>query len=69
MKDEMKELDALLEHLIGHNKNHADEITALAGKAQALGKTSVHADLMQGVEAMNTSNENLTRALKNLRGE
>ena len=52
MKDEMKELDALLEHLIGHNKNHADEITALAGKAQALGKTSVHADLMRGVEAM-----------------
>jgi hypothetical protein len=69
MKDEMKELDALLDYLIGHNKDHAGEITALAEKALTLGKSSVHDNLMRGVEALNTSNESLIRALEGLRGE
>jgi hypothetical protein len=68
MKNEMKELDALLEYLISHNKDHAGEIMVLAEKARALGKTSVHAALMLGVGAMNASNENLMHALKSLRG-
>jgi hypothetical protein len=67
MQDEMKELDALLDYLISHNKDHAKEITVLAGKARALGKTSVHDELMRGVNEMNTSNESLISALKSLR--
>lgn len=69
MQDTMKELDALLDYLINHNKDHADEIIALAKKAHALGRNLVHDDLMRGVEAMNISNEHLMRALKGLRGE
>ena len=69
MNDELKELDALLEYLINHNKDHAGEITELAGKALDMGKASVHSELMRGVETLNASNEHLMSALKGLRGK
>ena len=68
MSDSMKELDALLGYLIGHNKDHAEEITELAEKALALGKTRTHSELLAGVRAMNESTEHLEAALKELRG-
>ncbi len=68
MKDEIRELDALLEYLINHNKDHVNVIIALAEKVRGLRKKSVYADLMLGVGAMNASNQSLTKALKALRG-
>jgi hypothetical protein len=66
MQDAMKELSALLDYLIGHNRDHADEIIDLAKKARTLGKILVYDDLMRGVEAMKISNEHLECALKGL---
>jgi hypothetical protein len=69
MNAEMKELDALLDYLIKHNKDHAEEITVLAQKAKDLGETTVHDNLTKGVEYMERSNESLEKALNNLRGK
>ena len=69
MDAEMKELDALLDYLIKHNKDHAEEITVLAQKAKGLGENSVYDDLTKGVEHMERSNESLERALSILRGK
>jgi hypothetical protein len=65
--DAMSELVEFLNYLIGHNKNHADEITVLAGKALDLGKKSVYDDLMRGAKEINMSNESLVRALAGLK--
>ena len=69
MQDDMKELEVLLDYLIKHNKEHAEEITVLARKAKDLGSTAVHDDLVQGVEEMNKSNKSLEHALGNLVSE
>jgi hypothetical protein len=68
MKDEMRELEALLEYLVKHNREHAGEITDLAGRAEALGKSEVYDHLIRGVELLNESNESLEAALTVLRG-
>jgi hypothetical protein len=69
MNDQMKELDALLDYLIKHNKDHAEEITVLAEKAKSLGETTVYDNLTKGVEHMERSNESLEKALSVLRGK
>ena len=68
MEGEMRELDALLEYLVKHNKDHAGEIMELAGRAEALGKAEVYERLVRGVELLNESNESLEAALTVLRG-
>ncbi|MCX8022162.1 MAG: hypothetical protein N2745_05250 [Syntrophorhabdaceae bacterium] len=68
MEDDMKELDALLNYLINHNTEHADEIKDLAEKARAHGKVEVSESLIKGVEFLNMSNESLKKALELLRG-
>ena len=67
MDGEMKELDALLDYLIKHNKDHAEEITALAQKAKDFGEIAVYDNLTKGVEHMERSNESLEQALGILR--
>jgi hypothetical protein len=69
MDAEMKELNALLDYLIKHNKDHAEEIMVLAQKARALGETAVHDNLTKGVEHMERSNESLEKALNILRAK
>ena len=69
MDAEMKELDALLDYLIKHNKDHAEEITVLAQRAKDLGETAVYDNLTKGVEHMERSNESLEQALSILRGK
>ncbi len=62
MDGEMKELDALLDYLIKHNKDHAEEIMVLAQKAKDLGEIAVYVNLIKGVEHMERSNESLEQA-------
>ena len=69
MDAEMKELDALLDYLIKHNKDHAEEITIMAQKAKDLGETVVYDNLTKSVEHMERSNESLEQALSILRGK
>jgi hypothetical protein len=68
MEEGMRELEALLEYLVKHNQDHAGEITELAVRAQALGKTEAYDHLAKGVELLNGSNESLRAALTALRG-
>lgn len=67
MDKEMRELDVLLDYLIKHNSEHADEITTLAQKARQLGEDTVYDDLIKGVECMKQSNKSLEHALGILR--
>jgi hypothetical protein len=68
MDDAMRELEALLEYLIKHNGDHADEIVELASRAEKLGKVEVHDHLLRGVGSLKDSNESLEAALAALRG-
>jgi hypothetical protein len=68
MASELQELEALLEYLVKHNADHAEEITSLAGRAESMGKKEAHEQLVAGVELLNRSNEKLKAALAELRG-
>ena len=67
MDSELLELDALLEYLVKHNAEHAEEIMELAVRAKGLGRTPVYEDLVHGVDLLNSSNERLKAALAGLR--
>lgn len=62
MDDKMKELKALLNYLIGHNEEHAEEIKELALTAKELGSEQAHELLTKGVEELQTSNISLKKA-------
>lgn len=69
MDEELRKLGVFLEYLIQHNRDHAEEIEALAQKAKGLGEALVRDDLAKGVEHMKRSNESLEHALGILRGK
>ena len=50
-----------------HNQEHATEITELAARAQALGKTGASEHLTRGVDLMNDSTKSLQAALAALK--
>ncbi len=68
MEADMKELEALLEYLVKHNEDHAEELMGLAVRARSLGMAETYEHLIIGVEQMNGSNESLRAALEALRG-
>ena len=63
MDEELRKLDILLDYLIQHNRDHAEEIAVLAQKAKSLGEAVVCGDLEKGVEYMKRSSEILEHAL------
>jgi hypothetical protein len=67
METGLRELEALLEYVIKHNREHAEEINTLARKAASLSRDDVSINLMRGVEKMKESNADLMKALENLR--
>lgn len=69
MNDMKKELEALLEYLVGHNRDHAEEIVELAEKAMALGIDCARNEMMEGVEKLKQSNSHLEAALNMLRSK
>ena len=69
MQKDLKELEALLNYLINHNEDHAQEIVELAVKAKEMGKEEVNNNLAKGVEYLKYSNEMLKKALQLLRDD
>lgn len=63
MDKKMKELKALIQHLLGHNESHANEIVGLADRAKELGSEDAYTHLLEGVKDLQTSNESLKKAL------
>jgi hypothetical protein len=59
----LEELKVLLEYLVGHNQEHAAELTDLAARVQTQGNSRAHEYMMKGVELLNESNDNLRAAL------
>jgi len=64
MQNDLKELKVLLNYLINHNEDHAQEIVELAVKAKEMGKEEVNNNLAKGVEYLKSSNEMLKKALQ-----
>ncbi|MPW27153.1 hypothetical protein GC105_15350 [Alkalibaculum sp. M08DMB] len=58
----MKELKALLNHLIGHNENHADEIKQLAQRAKDLEIEESYELMIKGTKELQNSNVSLKKA-------
>ena len=50
--------------MLEHNKKHIEELEELAGKAQDLGETRIHDDILQLVEHMNKANKTLGEILE-----
>jgi len=69
MESDLKELDALLEYTIHHNREHAEELKALAEKAKKLGKSAAYDELTSGIEEMKEANKHLGKALNAIRKE
>ncbi len=65
----MKDLTALLQYLVKHNEEHADEIVELAGRARELGREDAYGHLVRGVELLRDSNTSLRAALVTLEGQ
>jgi hypothetical protein len=62
----IREMTALLDYLIKHNREHAAEIMELAERAQSLGNTAAYEHIVRGVDLLNDSNKSLQAALKEL---
>jgi len=62
----IREMTALLDYLIKHNRDHAVEIMELAEQAKSLGHDDVYGRIVQGVDLLNQSNESLQAALEAL---
>jgi len=65
MEDRDK-LEHLLEHWIEHNEEHAEEFRQWASKAEQLGETAVHDEIMEAANQLQMANEALGTALKKL---
>jgi hypothetical protein len=63
MEPAVQEMKTLLEYLVKHNEDHADEIMDLAEQAEAAGNTQAHQYIARGVDLLNESNESLRAAL------
>jgi hypothetical protein len=62
----LREITALLDYLIKHNREHAGEIMELAERAQTLGRTAAYEHIVRGVNLLSDSNESLQAALEEL---
>ena len=60
---QLDELKQLLVYLIGHNDDHAKEVTELARQARDLGNPEASARLMEGIQLMQASNKKLEEGL------
>ncbi len=60
--EEIKQLAALLDYMIKHNEEHAEEVKEYAGKAKALGNEEAQEDIEKGVALLTQSNEMLKKA-------
>lgn len=59
----IREMTALLDYLIKHNRDHAGEIMELAEQAKSLGHEVAYQHIVRGVDLLNGSNESLQAAL------
>ena len=57
----------LLEHTLEHTREHAEKLEDLATKAEELGKTEVHDDILKAATEMNRATEILGNALERLK--
>ena len=60
---------ALLRYMLGHNRDHTEEIHQLAHRLEAEGLTEQAACIFEGVEHYAHGNEHLAKALEMLTGE
>ena len=56
---------ALLEHMVAHNRSHADELEQLAATMDA----SVQADMALAISQLRAGNDTLAKVLGQLKGE
>jgi len=64
--EEIKQLAALLDYMIKHNDEHAEEVKEYADRAKTLGNEEAHADIAKGVALLIQSNDMLKQARKRL---
>ena len=66
MATAIEELRLLLEYLVKHNQEHADELMDLAARVKAQGNEKAHDHMAKGFDLLNESNLSLQEALEEL---
>jgi len=61
---ETEKIKILLNHWIGHNKEHIQEFREWAEKAKRLGEAETSDDLLEAAQDIDKANEPLLRALR-----
>ncbi len=61
---ERAELDALLRHMVKHNRSHLDDLRALAQRYQAAGELRLAAAISKSTEAYEHGNEQLAKVVQ-----
>lgn len=65
----MAKTKALLEYMLGHNRDHAGELGAMAHKLRHAGFEAAADILTSGVKDFDQGNEKLAKALGLIKGE
>ena len=68
MATAIEELRLLLDYLVKHNQEHANELMDLAERVKAQGHKKAYDHMAKGVELLNGSNQSLQEALDELEG-
>ena len=66
MATAIEELRLLLEYLVKHNQEHANELMDLAARVKAQGHETAYDHMARGVDLLNGSNQSLQEALDEL---
>jgi hypothetical protein len=69
MKPDLQEVNALLEYMVHHNTDHAQELKVLSEKVKTLGKTAAYQQLSSGIQKMQEANRHFEEALNELQKE
>lgn len=68
VQEEQEKLVKMLDYWIEHNREHRAEFIEWADKAKGYAGASVQTCLIEAARHLETANQYLTRALKDLRG-
>jgi hypothetical protein len=66
MKNDKERLIVLLKYLIGHNKEHGQELRELAMKAKGMVTETIQSHILEAAQRMDESVEFLMKALSEL---
>ena len=67
--NEKERLVTLLDYLVGHNREHSEELKELAGEVKGPETDTVRSQVLEAAQLMGKATESLEKALSALKGD